>query len=332
MAFEGNTWYTYLLYSLIAIFAFFGNALVLYILITRSDYLKRSYNIFIFSLATTDIIASIMLVFSLYLYLPPIPDGEGSKEAYCKIIWSAWTLFTLGYISIYTCLALTIERWLAVLKPHIYTAVRPRHAIKAVALVWIVGIAVNVSTIFRVKYNKTKEQCSWTFLKVGNEELPWLDFTLQSIIPFSFMIILYSHIIYTLKRLPFKAIGRRHPVRKTTMVALAASSAMIIGWLPSRVSFMLSKFGYVDPNGVFHYCLVMLSLSNSCVNPFIYNVYNRQFRNDCKEVVRNLFSLCTNSTKQQTSTSQSTEKDINGNKNAIFRLANVPASSGKFNH
>ena len=282
MAFQGNTWYTYLMYSLIAIVAFLGNGLVLYLLTTKSSYLKHSHNVFICSLAITDIITSIMLVFSRYLYLPPMPAGELSRVIYCKTIWSAWLLFTLGYISIYTCLALTIERWLAVVKPNFYRAVKPSLAMKAVVFVWVLGFLTNITTLFRVKYDEKKQQCSWTYLPVGNKELPWLDFTLQSIIPFFSMLILYCHILFTLKKMPFLDIGNGKPLRRITILAFAASCALVIGWLPSRVSFMLSKFGYVDSGGVAHYCLVMFSFANSCVNPFLYGIYSSEFRKEFK--------------------------------------------------
>lgn len=62
MAFAGNTWWTYLLFSLIASFALLGNSLVLYVLLTKRSYLKQPYNIFIFSLALTDILSGVFLV------------------------------------------------------------------------------------------------------------------------------------------------------------------------------------------------------------------------------------------------------------------------------
>jgi hypothetical protein len=62
MAFAGNTWWTYLLFSLIASFALLGNSLVLYVLITKRSYLKQPYNIFIFSLALTDVLSGVFLV------------------------------------------------------------------------------------------------------------------------------------------------------------------------------------------------------------------------------------------------------------------------------
>ena len=283
MAFDGNTWLTYLLFSCIALVAFLGNALVLYVLLTRPFYLKHPYNVFIFSLAVADITTAIMLIFSRYLYLPATPGSGVPREIYCKAIWAAWILFTLGYISIYTCLALTVERWLAVVKPQVYQAITPPEAIKAVIVVWLWGIAINVTTLFRVKFSDQKRQCTWTALAVGNDEFPWMDFTLQSIIPFVSMVILYGHILYTMKKMPFVD-GESKTLRKITKVALAASLAIIVGWLPSRVTFMLSKYAIVDANGQFHFWLVMLAFANSCVNPFLYGIYSSQFRKEYKEI------------------------------------------------
>ena len=292
MKFDGNVWFTYLIYSLIAIVAFLGNAFVLYVLATRSSYLKTSCKIFICNLAITDLITSIMLIFSRYLYLPAMPDGYIGRKIYCKTIWSAWILFTLGYVSIYTCLALSIERWLAVTKPLAYRYIRPKRSVMAVVLVWMAGITVNVTTLFRVNYDETKKKCVWRPLKFGNEELPWLDFILQTVLPFSIIIVLYIHIIYVLRR---RVVHHAIPGRlltKVTKMTLAASCALIVGWLPSRISFMLSKFGYVNPGGVLHYFLVMFSLANSCVNPFLYNVCSPKFREDCKQMFSYLFLTC----------------------------------------
>ena len=292
MAFEGNTWYTYLIYSLIVSVAIVGNSLVLYIYFSKPKYLKHSYNVFICNLAVTDIFTAIFLIFSRYLYLPSPPPGNGAKEAYCRLIWSAWLPFTLGYVSIYTCLALTVERWLAVTKPHLYLTLQSKHAVKTVVGVWLVGILVNITTLFRAKYEEEKDECGWTSLAVGNDQLPWLDFTLQSIIPFVTMAILYSHIIYTLRRLKLVVGHQNHPVKKVTIMALAASLALIIGWLPSRISFMLSKFGRVDPNGLLHFCLIMLAFMNISINPFLYGIYSSQFRGEyksiCLEVVKRI--------------------------------------------
>ena len=192
----------------------------------------------------------------------------------------------MGYISVYTCVALTIERWFAVVKPNTYRSVKTRHAVYAVILVWFIGPAVNCSTYFRIKYDVAKKQCAWTKSPFANEELPWIALTVQSIIPYTTMVVLYSHIYYTLKRLPRLTSNRDIQLRRITVVALLACSALIVGWVPGRVTFMLTKFGHLDANGSVHFTCVMITFLNSCVNPFLYGIYSPAFRAGYKEVFR----------------------------------------------
>lgn len=292
MAYDGNTWLTYLIFSLIALAAFLGNALVLYVLVTRPSYLKRPYNIFIFSLALADIIASIFLVFSRFLFLPPLPGGELSREIYCRTIWPGLIVFNLVFISLHNVLALTIERWLAVVKPLLYRSIKPHHAVKAVVFVWIWGTLANVSTIWRTKFDKVNQECSWTTLDVANDELPWLEFSLQTVIPSSIIIILYGHILHAIKQLPSADNGHLKSIKRVTMVAFATSTAMIISTIPSRITFMMSKVSSLDANGLLHFCLVTLAMSNCAVNPILYGIYSSQFRREYRVILQNLLLRC----------------------------------------
>ena len=229
----------------------------------------------------------IFLCSSRFLYLPPTPTyNDDVATFFCHIIWSGRLAFDMGYISVYTCVALTIERWFAVVKPTTYCSAKTRHAVYAVVLVWFIGPAVNCSTYFRIKYDVPEKQCTWTKSPFANEELPWIALTVQSIIPYTAMVVLYGHIYYTLKRLPRLTSNRDIQLRRITVVALLACSALIVGWVPGRVTFMLTKFGHLDANGSIHFTCVMITFLNSCVNPFLYGIYSPAFRAEYKEVFR----------------------------------------------
>ena len=116
--------------------------------------------------------------------------------------------------------------------------------------------------------------------------------TLQCIIPFSTMVALYSHVLYKIKKMPHLLKGRGSVLKKRiTILALAASCALIIGWLPSRISFMLSKMNLSDANGPVHFWLVMVSFSNSFFNPILYGVSSSEFRSNYLMVVRKIFCM-----------------------------------------
>ncbi|CAB3999216.1 melatonin receptor type 1A-like [Paramuricea clavata] len=231
-----------------------------------------------------------------FLYLPSIPTySETAAEIFCLTIWSGTFCFILGYISIFTCVSLTIERWIAVVKPSAYRSVKPKHAVAAVILAWICGIAVNASTFFRLKYDPDKIICRWTPLPFAAKEAPWIHLTVQSIIPYTTMVVLYAHIYSRMKNLPQISSNRDSQLRKVTVVAVLACSALIIGWLPGRVTFMLSKFGYLHPDGIIHTSCVMITFCNSCVNPALYGMYSPRFRAEYKVVFNKAFKMCASS-------------------------------------
>jgi hypothetical protein len=106
------------------------------------------------------------------------------------------------------------------------------------------------------------------------------------------MVALYSHMLYKVKKMPYLLQGRGADITKRiTILALAASCALIIGWLPSRVSFMLSKLNLNDANGLVHFWLVVFSFSNSFVNPILYGIYSTEFRNEYKMLLRKMLGL-----------------------------------------
>ena len=75
--------------------------------------------------------------------------------------------------------------------------------------------------------------------------------------------------------------------KRLTIITLAASLALIIGWLPSKISFMLrhTSVGGKHLGEAAYLVLVSLSLSNSVFNPFLYGIYSSKFRDEYKEVL-----------------------------------------------
>lgn len=205
------------------------------------------------------------------------------------MIWSGRLAFDMGYISAYTCVALTIERWCAVVKPTTYLSVKSKTAVYTVIFVWFWGFAVNLGVAFRVEYNEAEKRCAWTSIPGVNEEVTWISLTVQSFIPYTTMVVLYIHIYCTLKKLPRLNSNRDVQLRRVTVVAWLACSALILGWMPGRVTFTLTKYGYLDPDGVVHFTCVMITFLNSCFNPFLYGIYSPVFRAEYKEVFHYFF-------------------------------------------
>lgn len=288
-----ENWIVRLVFSLISFMAFLGNALVLWMFIRKhKTSIKTSFDVFIVNLAISDLLAAVFLVFSRFLYLPTMPSSQPEAFLLCNILWGGYILFGLGYVSVYTCLALTIDRWLAVVKPHLYRRVERKHVILTVIIVWIWAFFINSTVFVSVSVNFQQEKCEWIEPQVGKFFLPFLELCVACVIPFSIIIILYAHIFYKIHRMPTFIKKTRNAFKKRlTILAFAASAALIVGWLPVKISYMLrfTSIGRSHLHGIAHLIFIMMALGNSCVNPILYGFYSSKFRDEYKRIFYQMF-------------------------------------------
>ena len=114
------------IFSIIAVIGFLGNTLTVLLFLRNLKWLKKTYNCLILALAIQDILLAIcvMVIPGFFLeerYYTVSAENEISRWIFCKIIWSQFIPFALGIASVYSCLMLTFDRWLAVVKPISYT-------------------------------------------------------------------------------------------------------------------------------------------------------------------------------------------------------------------
>ena len=278
--------------ALIGIAAILGNALVLCIFYRRRNKSIRTvFDMFIINLTVSDLIAGILILFSRFVFQPQTPENNASAMTYCFLLWGGYILFGCGLVSAHTCLMLTIERWLAIVKPLFYRRVKPRHAKLTIAVVWIWSFLINSTVFFSVSANVDTRSCYWVDPKTGRVFFAFIEISMSSVLPFSLIVILYSHIYYKVHKM--KNVQKNK--KRLTIIALAASMALIVGWLPTKISFMLryTSVGGKHLGGAVHLVLVMLSLSNSFINPFLYGIYSSKFRDEYKELLSNIMCKLT---------------------------------------
>ncbi|XP_038049717.1 D(2) dopamine receptor A-like [Patiria miniata] len=83
-------------------------------------------------------------------------------------------------------------------------------------------------------------------------------------------------------------VGAAKLQRKTTRMLFITSVVFLLTWLPFLVAVVQS---YATAH-IYDYKIIadlsIICLINSVVNPLIYGIANRRFRNDCKEVIREI--------------------------------------------
>ncbi|CAB3992204.1 melatonin receptor type 1A-like [Paramuricea clavata] len=296
----------------IAVVALFGNLLVVFLFVRNRGWLKKAHSNLILALAITDILTAVcVLCVPLFIHesdVYAVPQNVFLRELYCRVVWSHYIVFSLGVTSVYLCLSLAIERWLAIKKPLFYKQHlnSKRIICLLVAIPWIAGFAFESSAIIRttgVVLPDGTTSCRWnpdTSEWSTRVTIAVVSFCGMILIPGILVVMAYVHILVKIKvTLRRDSVRRRDSQRRSetdlkrvTLMAGLASVVLLICWLPGQFYFMLSQMGYLKVHVMPHRWLNVLALSSSCWNPLIYCFSNSQYREGFKNELSRFLCLC----------------------------------------
>ena len=291
----------------IALLALSGNLLVILLFVRNREWLKKAHSNLILMLAITDISTAICILcvpgFIHESDVYPVPKNEFLRELYCRVVWSQYIVFSLGVTSVYLCLSLAIERWLAIKKPFFYKQhLNSRRGIcLLVVLPWIAGFTFESSSIVKTTGLVLPDgttSCRW-----DPDTSEWATRVTIAVVPFCGMILLpgmlvilaYVHILLKLKEIRnphSEDRNERLGLKRVTLMAGLASVTLLTCWLPDQIHFMLLQMGYLDIYSTPHYWLIALALSSSCWNTIIYCFSNPLYREGFKSELSRFLCLC----------------------------------------
>ena len=207
-------------------------------------------------------------------------------------------------VSIYTLVALAVERYFAILRPfvHLVRAVKSL-MYKVVFGIWILATVLTAPGffIFIQNYNYAKESIATNGTTVGPVWFEALDttyafvlFVFGLIIPSTVMIFCYSRVIYHVwfdtdaNRATNVALLKSR--RKLTKLFIFVTIIFIITWTPTFTKLIVTRY-IVDAVTVwkFDLSIILLGLVGSTVNPVIYSFRCSRFRH---EVIKLLTCRC----------------------------------------
>ncbi len=279
-----------------------GNGLVC-VVIAKVHFMHTITNAFIFNQAVIDFFGSLLILLSSLIPIPdPIPPGVGGILL-CHIWVSQyfnWAFFTT---STFNLVALTLERYLAIVFPFKYQVVGTRRNITVALLcVWISAFLFVTFNIFLRVLDHGR--CLQKLVK-HPEVLGVATVSVIYMIPVMVMLIVYVHISVVLK----KGAGRVGPAptaatisgdggavdnqreslmrarRNTFKTLLIVFITFTVCWTPNCFIFTLFSLGYdIDFSSTIYLITVAMVSLNSCVNPFIYAIKYKQFRKALKKL------------------------------------------------
>lgn len=318
-----RNWKTFA-YCFIALGSLLGNSLVI-LVIFKNRSMRSTINYFIVNMASSDILFTVFVIPRLISELYTAPGRwflRGTLgSVLCKFDFFIQDITTA--VSILSLVAIAFDRFYGVVFPMKAGLMNGRKVCGVVlAGTWILAALLHLPYFYAYKlYDDSKCVYNWSPL-VDNVQASKVYFVILSITLFFFpatiLTVVYSIIIITLWRKKFpgnqsqkdkKRVAKRN--RSVLKMVVAVVVVFICCWLPVNVSIYVALFQW-GPHApcyvrTLFFWVILLAYSNGCISPFLYFIFNDNFRQGFRKVFcrrQHLGSLRSNprSTRRRTRT------------------------------
>ena len=204
-------------------------------------------------------------------------------EIFCRVVGNRYALFTLGKVSIMKVTCLALERWYCIFRPIMYKHYFTRKRIFLYILtIWVCTCILQINKFFEWKLSGSK--CSNVKGPYGEKGTKAM-IVIYSLIGFYFPCLItwasFAHITLLFKTSPMaRCYGERQRAQQRALLRMCAVTSIILTlcWLPAQTVYVLTAFGIVTNSQPVHQWVGVLALFNSCVNPLIYWMTNKEYR------------------------------------------------------
>ncbi|RDD36701.1 Neuropeptide Y receptor [Trichoplax sp. H2] len=284
----------------IFIIGFLGN-----ILVCVTVYKTKKMHIFVYYLLTSMAISDAMscifcalyLVFQFcYIYLDLLVS---TKSLLCQI--DKLMIYTSYYTSTHTLTVISLERYYAIVRNRVVLK-KNRLGFAIIGLTWILGFAITIPMVYVVGVTpQSPYLCDYVYIATTNSKIYITALTMiEVVIPFTIITYFYSTIIrYVKSRLnsisSFASIdkssdrNKRDAIRMLTIVTVIFIVFSFFLHCTKMVmafsgTVMISTYESGLPN--FYIYGDGLAVLLNVINPFIYSVCNKSFRQSMLQTIK----------------------------------------------
>ena len=298
-------------YSPLIIATLLSNSLVL-LAVYREKNLRKRSNVFIVSLSVADFLTGLVGV-PTAIVGRLIQNHVTCFTATRMVFFTA--AFTFSAVSLFQLLAITVERYLAIVTPLVYHKnMTPQRYFYIITTVWILGIVFGIIPNIG-SGNPNESVCVMDYKTSHAVRIFMLIFAIFIPVVLSAMGLMYFHIFRTarsqanriaaLRRALFRKDDNQTDEQSAQMKA-TTTTAIILGgfaacWMPMSLKFFIEASLELDPYAILllQTILEFPAYANSVMNPLIYSYRSAEFRTACCRMLAPL-KLCKRNKVEQT--------------------------------
>ncbi|NXG43317.1 GALR2 protein, partial [Psilopogon haemacephalus] len=277
-----------LLFLLIFLMGTVGNCLVLAVLL-RNGQVKNTTNLFILNLGVADLCFILFCIpFQATIYTL---EGWVFGPFMCKAVH--FFIYLTMYASSFTLATVSLDRYSAIRYPlHSRQLRTPRNALVAIGVIW------GLSFIFSGPYLSYYQEFQLANLTVCHpawetsrrKVMDVCTFVFSYIIPVLVLSLTYLRTLrYLWKSVdPLQGASEsKKAKRKVTRMIVIVAILFCLCWLPHHLIILCLWFGHFPLNQATYALRVLshlISYANSCVNPIVYALASKHFRQGFKKI------------------------------------------------
>ncbi|XP_058964655.1 QRFP-like peptide receptor [Pocillopora verrucosa] len=268
-----------------------GNSLVC-VIIWKNRNLRTPINVLIFNLAVADALFAAFISPKLIVGANLRHPEGWISSILCTFITGGGFGWVAAACSIYTLVAIAVERYYAVFDPRGKRWKLTNRKLKVIiTIAWLIGVTSNIPTFIHLKV--TNGLCYETWPDDWKIRTYNIFLTTQVCVALSVMVTLYSRVVFALwfKRNGTNAVTPQQKgimgVRKRVTI-MAVVVSIIFGICHGSIQFFYTLHlftSYQMSYAVYAFSNLMI-LFNSAVNPFVYALLNHNFREKVKAILR----------------------------------------------
>lgn len=286
-------------FSLIGITGFIGNLLVVLTVVFNVQ-MRNTTNLLIFNLSFADLLFIVFCIpFTAVDYWRPGQWPFGLT--WCKTV--QYLIVVTAYISIYTLVLMSMDRFLAVCYP-VSRMRSERNTIISICILWAAVLLYNLPAYYLHGLDEYSHEgrnsTSCKFIEENDLSVSWSTFhfsmfTSSYLLPLVLISGLYLCMLLRLWKNSNLTQSResRRGKRRVTRLVLIVVGCFATMWLPIQTILLLKSLH------MFHASHLTISLqisahciayASSCINPLLYAFLSENFRKSFRKVSRRVFS------------------------------------------
>ena len=289
------------------------NTFVILVILWKKAKAKHIRNNFVINQCVMDALASVALLLTWANISPflniTLVEGSWNSWAICRFWISNIFLWPFLMVSTSNLIIVTVERYVKVVHP-LYHKVSFNKTKEKILLVipWVFGIMFGASILL----NSTKLEGNTCLINVFPSKLVYYIvgtsvFMFQLVVPLATFMFCYLKMFWVLSKrnavFPQGASttsghegqeSRNKKAQKNVIITLSVVAlAYVICWIWNSMLFIMVNYGVFSPTVFgqpFHHFSVCMIYLNCCINPFIYIIFIKGFKEDMKLFLKFCFT------------------------------------------